>query len=140
MVAGAVAGWAVLSPLAHERGWAPGEVVDWESGSRGWIIWISLAALLADALVKLAWFFLRSFYGDIFRLRFLASWWRRQRRSKPVSVGVQEGHVIMITSIQQSPLPQQKSLQRPTATAALTRASKILISVTLIPERGPHLP
>jgi OPT oligopeptide transporter protein len=87
MLAGAVAGWAVLSPLAHERGWAPGKVNDWESGSRGWIIWISLAALLADALVKLAWFFLRSFCGDIFRLRFLASWWRRQRRSKPVSGG-----------------------------------------------------
>ena len=91
MLAGAVAGWAVLSPLAHERGWAPGEVDDWELGSRGWIIWISLAALLADALVKLAWFFLRSFYGDIFRLRFLASWWRRQRRSKPVSVGGPRG-------------------------------------------------
>jgi hypothetical protein len=30
MLAGAVAGWAVLSPLAHERGWAPGEVDDWE--------------------------------------------------------------------------------------------------------------
>lgn len=55
MLAGAVVGWAILSPIAKTRGWAPGDVGDWEHGSRGWIMWVSLAALLADCLIKLSW-------------------------------------------------------------------------------------
>lgn len=59
MFAGAVVGWAIFSPIAKKQGWAPGNVDDWENGSRGWIIWISLAALLADCLIKLGWLVLR---------------------------------------------------------------------------------
>ena len=55
MFLGALIGWGILSPLAKRRGWAPGEVSDWESGSKGWIVWISLAIMLADALVSLGW-------------------------------------------------------------------------------------
>lgn len=55
MLFGAFIGWGVLSPDAKYRGWAPGEVDDWETGSRGWIIWVSLASLITDALVKLVW-------------------------------------------------------------------------------------
>lgn len=62
MLIGAVVGWGILSPFAKHRGWAPGEVDDWATGSRGWIIWVSLAALLADASIKLSWFFLRPFW------------------------------------------------------------------------------
>lgn len=60
MLLGAVVGWAVLSPLAKSRGWAPGPVDDWENGSKGWIVWISLAIMLADALVSLAYLAFRS--------------------------------------------------------------------------------
>ncbi|EXJ85023.1 hypothetical protein A1O3_05698 [Capronia epimyces CBS 606.96] len=56
MLAGAVVGWAMLSPLAKAKGWAPGPVGDWDTGSRGWTIWVCLAAMLADALVDLVWF------------------------------------------------------------------------------------
>ncbi|KAM7205140.1 OPT superfamily oligopeptide transporter [Naviculisporaceae sp. PSN 640] len=59
MLLGAIIGWGILSPLAKHRGWAPGDVGDWSSGSRGWIIWISLASLLSDASVKLSWLVLR---------------------------------------------------------------------------------
>ena len=55
MLIGAIVGWGILSPYAKYRGWAPGEVDDWTTGSRGWIIWVSLASLFADASVKLAW-------------------------------------------------------------------------------------
>jgi uncharacterized oligopeptide transporter (OPT) family protein len=55
MLLGAIVGWGILSPLARSRGWAAGDVGDWDDGSRGWIVWIGLAALLADALVKLGW-------------------------------------------------------------------------------------
>ncbi|KAF2690242.1 OPT superfamily oligopeptide transporter [Lentithecium fluviatile CBS 122367] len=59
MLLGAVVGWGVLSPLAKHKGWAPGPVSDWTNGSKGWIVWISLAIMLADSLVSLGWLFLR---------------------------------------------------------------------------------
>ncbi|XXG97745.1 Hsp70 chaperone [Hypoxylon texense] len=55
MLLGAVVGWAVLSPLAKYRGWAPGLIDDWETGSKGWIVWTSLAIMLADAVVSLGY-------------------------------------------------------------------------------------
>ena len=59
MFIGAVLGWAVLSPLAKYQGWASGEVGDWNTGSKGWIVWISLAIMLADAIISLGWLVLR---------------------------------------------------------------------------------
>ncbi|KAI0096582.1 oligopeptide transporter [Nemania sp. FL0031] len=56
MLAGAIVGWAILSPLAIHKGWAHGPVEDWETGSRAWIIWVSLSCLMADAAVFLVWF------------------------------------------------------------------------------------
>jgi OPT family oligopeptide transporter len=53
MLIGAVVGWGILSPLAKRRGWAPGPVDDWETGSKGWIVWVSLAIMLADSVVSL---------------------------------------------------------------------------------------
>jgi len=68
MLLGAVIGWAVLSPIAKNRGWAPGPVDDWEDGSKGWIVWVSLAIMLADAVVNLGWLVLRPtiYYGPQF--------------------------------------------------------------------------
>lgn len=59
MLLGALIGWGVLSPLAKNKGWAPGPVSDWTEGSKGWIVWISLAIMLADSLVSLGWLALR---------------------------------------------------------------------------------
>ena len=59
MLLGAVIGWAVLSPIAKYQGWASGEVGDWNTGSKGWIVWISLAIMLSDAIVSLGWLILR---------------------------------------------------------------------------------
>nr|XP_036584308.1 OPT oligopeptide transporter [Colletotrichum truncatum]KAF6793697.1 OPT oligopeptide transporter [Colletotrichum truncatum] len=53
MLLGAVVGWGILSPLAKFQGWAPGSIDDWETGSKGWIVWVSLAIMLADAIVSL---------------------------------------------------------------------------------------
>ena len=59
MLLGAIIGWAVLSPLAKYKGWAAGKVDDWDTGSKGWIVWISLAIMLADSIVSLGWLILR---------------------------------------------------------------------------------
>ncbi|RDW66147.1 hypothetical protein BP6252_09782 [Coleophoma cylindrospora] len=55
MLIGAVVGWGILSPLAKSKGWAPGPVDDWESGSKGWIVWVSLAIMLADSVISLGY-------------------------------------------------------------------------------------
>jgi uncharacterized oligopeptide transporter (OPT) family protein len=55
MLLGAVVGWGILSPLAKYNGWAPGPVKDWDQGSKGWIVWVSLAIMLADSVVSLSY-------------------------------------------------------------------------------------
>ena len=77
MLLGALIGWGVLSPLAKNKGWAPGPVSNWSTGSKGWIVWVSLAIMLADSLVSLGWLVLRplllygpSFYAEV-RDRFI---------------------------------------------------------------------
>jgi uncharacterized oligopeptide transporter (OPT) family protein len=35
---GMITGWAILSPLAKHKGWAPGRVGSSTDGSRGWIV------------------------------------------------------------------------------------------------------
>lgn len=60
MLLGAIIGWAILSPLAKYRGWAPGPIEDWETGSKGWIVWISIAIMLADGIVSLSHVAIRS--------------------------------------------------------------------------------
>ncbi|KAH7919509.1 OPT superfamily oligopeptide transporter [Leucogyrophana mollusca] len=50
---GMLVGWGILSPLAKYHGWAPGPVGDMSTGSRGWILWVSLAIMCADSVVSL---------------------------------------------------------------------------------------
>lgn len=59
MLLGAIVGWGILSPLAKSKGWASGPVDDWTSGSKGWIVWVSLAIMLADSIISLGWLVLR---------------------------------------------------------------------------------
>ena len=59
MLLGAIFGWGILSPLAKNKGWAPAPVEDWTHGSKGWIVWVSLAVMLADSVVSLGWLVLR---------------------------------------------------------------------------------
>lgn len=75
MLLGALLGWAVLSPVAKHQGWASGDVDDWNTGSKGWIVWVSLAIMLADAIVSLGWLCLRPliFYGRLYGPGFVQS-------------------------------------------------------------------
>ena len=59
MLLGAIIGWAILSPMAKSKGYAPGAVSDWENGSKGWIVWVSLAIMLADSVLNLGWLVIR---------------------------------------------------------------------------------
>jgi OPT family oligopeptide transporter len=53
MLLGAVLGWGILAPVAQAQGWAPGDIGDWKTGGRGWILWVSLGGMLADCVVGL---------------------------------------------------------------------------------------
>jgi OPT family oligopeptide transporter len=53
MLLGCVIGWGILSPTAYYAGWAPGPVSDWKTGSKGWILWISLGVMIAESIVSL---------------------------------------------------------------------------------------
>jgi OPT family oligopeptide transporter len=53
MLLGAILGWGILAPIAKSEGWAPGEIGDWKTGGRGWILWVSLGIMLADCIVGL---------------------------------------------------------------------------------------
>ncbi|KAK1979015.1 OPT oligopeptide transporter [Colletotrichum cereale] len=74
MLLGAMIGWGVLSPLAKYRGWAPGSIDDWETGSKGWIVWVSLAIMLADAIVSLGYITLRTLAGRVGNGGFKGLW------------------------------------------------------------------
>lgn len=54
MLAGAIFGWAFLSPLAHHSGWTDRPPMDGQDGSKGWILWISLAIMTSESFVGLA--------------------------------------------------------------------------------------
>ncbi|KAM0486751.1 hypothetical protein ACHAPX_000014 [Trichoderma viride] len=81
MTLGAVVGWGILSPLAKKKGWAPGPVDDWENGSKGWIVWVSLAVMLVDAVVSLAYVALRPLFATHATRAFttLREWFQRSR-------------------------------------------------------------
>ncbi|KAG8898597.1 hypothetical protein FRC00_002603, partial [Tulasnella sp. 408] len=50
---GMIVGWAILSPLSKNKGWAPGPVGSMGNGARGWILWVALAIMCAEAVVSL---------------------------------------------------------------------------------------
>ncbi|ORX45294.1 OPT superfamily oligopeptide transporter [Hesseltinella vesiculosa] len=53
MLAGCIVGWGILSPMAYYTGWAPGPVDDWKTGSKGWILWVSLGVMISESVLSL---------------------------------------------------------------------------------------
>lgn len=86
MLFGAFLGWGVLSPLAKSRGWAPGPVESWEDGSKAWIVWISLAIMLADSLVTLGWLVVKPI---VKRLPKWMGWFRSTRAGQWIALRLQ---------------------------------------------------
>ncbi|OMJ08545.1 putative oligopeptide transporter [Smittium culicis] len=65
MLLGAIVGWGILSPLAKLKDWAPGPVSDWKTGSRGWILWVSLAVMVSESLTSLSIMVLEESYAAL---------------------------------------------------------------------------
>jgi uncharacterized oligopeptide transporter (OPT) family protein len=54
LLLGAILSWALLGPIAHAAGWAPGEVMSYKDGPRGWLLWPGVALMVSEALTALA--------------------------------------------------------------------------------------
>lgn len=107
MLLGAIAGWGILSPLAKNKGWAPGDVHKWESGSKGWIVWVSLAIMLADSVISLGWLILQPIllHGP----RYVADFREHVRKGSLLSLGrfgnaKSDGYAPLSTSASSAPL------------------------------------
>jgi len=74
MLLGAIIGWGILSPLAKYKEWAPGPVSNWATGSRGWIIWVSLGIMLSDSVISLSGLILEPITKSL--------WWRYKKVSR----------------------------------------------------------
>ncbi|THD00489.1 hypothetical protein EYZ11_000053 [Aspergillus tanneri] len=108
MLFGAVLGWGILSPLAKARGWAPGSVRSWEDGSQAWIVWVSLAIMLADSLVSLGWLVLKPVVNNApaLKARFLSSSFGRWIGSK---TPITSNHRSYISYAALSPISEEPS-------------------------------
>ena len=54
LVLGAVLAWGVVGPLVQNAGYAPGEVMSYKDGPRGWLLWPGVALMVSEALAALA--------------------------------------------------------------------------------------
>lgn len=53
LLIGAVGAWAILGPIAKDAGWAPGAVMSYADGVRGWLLWPGVALMVSEALTSL---------------------------------------------------------------------------------------
>ncbi|KAI8093575.1 OPT oligopeptide transporter protein-domain-containing protein [Halteromyces radiatus] len=67
MLLGCIVGWGILSPMAYYSGWATGPVDDWKTGSKGWILWVSLGVMISESIISLAIVTIRTITRSIAR-------------------------------------------------------------------------
>ncbi|KAJ2624413.1 OPT super [Coemansia sp. RSA 1358] len=126
MLVGSLAGWGILSPIAKNAGWAPGSVSDWKDGSRGWILWISLAVMISESLISLGLVGAKEIYILYRRFQYYIM------RSKPSD-----------QYRQQQPQEQQQQAQPASATGNLQdaeqhRAANEHVSAALLGDTDPN--
>lgn len=143
MLFGAVFGWGILSPLAKSRGWATGPVGDWQTGSKGWIVWVSLAIMLADSIVSLGWLVLKPLMAHAPRLKtaIVTSRFRHLfvKRTKPQHHShINYSALSPITEVstpvshQSPPIDHHADEDAPPSQLISTRTVIILLPLTLI--------
>jgi uncharacterized oligopeptide transporter (OPT) family protein len=54
LLAGAIVAWGITGPLVQKLGWAPGDVMAFADGPRGWLLWPGVAIMVSEALTALA--------------------------------------------------------------------------------------
>ncbi len=54
LISGAIVAWAITGPLVQDAGWAPGAIMSFADGPRGWLLWPGVAIMVSEALTSLA--------------------------------------------------------------------------------------
>lgn len=54
LLLGAILGWGLVGPWVQGQGWAPGGIMRYADGPRGWLLWPGVAIMIADAFANLA--------------------------------------------------------------------------------------
>jgi uncharacterized oligopeptide transporter (OPT) family protein len=54
LLLGAIVAWGITGPLVQKLGWAPGAVMAFADGPRGWLLWPGVAIMVSEALTALA--------------------------------------------------------------------------------------
>ncbi|MHC4217978.1 MAG: OPT family oligopeptide transporter, partial [Planctomycetota bacterium] len=54
LLLGAIVAWGITGPLVQKAGWAPGAVMAFADGPRGWLLWPGVAIMVSEALTALA--------------------------------------------------------------------------------------
>ena len=103
---GAIFAWGVLGPWVQGNGWAPGAIMSYTDGPRGWLLWPGVAIMVSEALTALAlnWrTFVRTFRGgrilgtsEVGSERIPANWWRNGLAVAAVGTTIAAWHLFEI--------------------------------------------
>lgn len=84
MLAGALTAWALLGPIVQANGWAKGKITSWQDGPQGWLLWVAIGLMLAEALSSFALVLAQQFL-QTFRRRVAAKKLKETRQSDRAS-------------------------------------------------------
>ena len=134
MLLGAIIGWGFLSPLAKNRGWAPGPVDDWEEGSKGWIVWVSLAIMLADSIINLGWLVARPllYYGPLYGRKLLGALRSRSSTHDYSAIGEGQDEDPSLKLADGHEINNQDEDTAPPSQLISNRTVAILLPITLV--------
>ena len=103
---GAVVSWGILGPWVQASGWAPGEIMSYTDGPRGWLLWPGVAIMVSEALTSLAlsWrTFIRAFRvssmagtSEAAGERIPTAWWRNGLAVAAVGTTIVAWHLFEI--------------------------------------------
>ncbi len=54
LLIGSILGWGLLAPWVERQGWVGPQTMSYASGARGWILWVGVGVMVAEALAQLA--------------------------------------------------------------------------------------
>eukprot|EP00026_Physarum_polycephalum_P004523 Phypoly_transcript_04544.p1 GENE.Phypoly_transcript_04544~~Phypoly_transcript_04544.p1 ORF type:complete len:680 (+),score=116.58 Phypoly_transcript_04544:85-2124(+) len=117
MMIGAIVGWGILGPIARHKGWAPGSVGSWESGAKGWVMWVALAIMLGESLSSLAIIAIKA-------IRSYKNTWKAMKESK------KEGREMEGELEQLDPVPEEHRVPKVWWLSGLFASAVLCVAVT----------
>ncbi|KAF9958769.1 hypothetical protein BGZ65_001185 [Modicella reniformis] len=111
MLLGCIVGWGILSPIVTKKQWVTGPVGSSTTGARGWILWISLGVMIAEAVVSLL---------GVIALSLIAHYRRRTREKRraerkaalEASAAQTSAEIDAFSELEEDPMDQDAPIDR----------------------------